>query len=367
MTQTNPLTITVKKSGNGFGGIAMYAADGHDLFFTEGDNLNGNHIRSAQAVAAGRTQTDGKASLRKLSACGLARGREGRSTKLLHVNALADRRSDNGVRRPDQIKDKAPEVIACNLVNGDIKQIARQMRQTANLRPDVKKPVQHHVLSRPFSTIPKPGELEKIVRQYTAERGIDAHQWIAIAHQEGTKDDPRFAIHLIFNRVAQDCHLWDDRRSGALAQKAARKIATDLRLDGHDRPTPRREDQPTARVPSKNEIEKFQRTGLPIPRTGLQNSIAAARFQSVDIPTFEAALSSAGVDFRRYERDGKLAGYSFSQDGIKFKGSQIDRAFTPMRLNQWWSQQPVVASRYAQGVNKRGEPQLCQTAPNTFH
>jgi hypothetical protein len=162
------------------------------------------------------------------------------------------------------------------------------------MRPELGKAVGHLVLSWSKEDLSKLSDevMVERAREYMEKVGIRNTQYVVVRHND--KAHPH--LHLIYNRVDNNGKTISDKNSFAKNVKACKEIT--LQYGYHD-------------------------------------AIKAAVRQSVNWQELEAALKKQGIAIAYKFRSGsqEVQGISFEKDGIKMKGSAIDRGLSFIKIN----------------------------------
>lgn len=204
----------------------------------------------------------------------------------------------------------------------------RDMIRCAGLRPSVKNPVGHIVLSLPPSTKSDDDGWRAMVDTARQEIGLDdSYSWIAVRHTDTDHDH----VHIIFSRINDRGEIFDDYRLGLRLA-----LCEDVIEDRFGLPLIPRPPTPTPQL-QKGEIEKGLRTGIQPSRMRLAQIAQTASTGNPTAIEFVQKCASAGVIVRPNISltTGKLSGFSFSladdADGLEFKGSQIGASWADLK------------------------------------
>jgi hypothetical protein len=161
--------------------------------------------------------------------------------------------------------DDPPGEWVAGTVIGSAREMAKATALYRQLRPDCKKAIWSCSLSLP----PADGRREasewlEIAETFLEKMGVDikTHAWAAHRHQHENDH-----IHLRLCRIGADGRLWNQEHSAKRAIKICAELEAEFDLATHDR-TPSKKKRPTMA-----ETQKFNRKGIPMSRTIIQNAV----------------------------------------------------------------------------------------------
>jgi hypothetical protein len=186
------------------------------------------------------------------------------------------------------------------------------------MRPELGKAVGHLVLSWSKEDLSKLSDevMVERAREYMEKVGIRNTQYVVVRHND--KAHPH--LHLIYNRVDNNGKTISDKNSFAKNVKACKEIT--LQYGYH-------------LGEGKELVNRQALRGKEKTRYQLYDAIKAAVRQSVNWQELEAALKKQGIAIAYKFRSGsqEVQGISFEKDGIKMKGSAIDRGLSFIKIN----------------------------------
>jgi len=226
-------------------------------------------------------------------------------------------------------------VLEYSNVFGSSRDIGRQMRDIADDRERVQKPVLHLQIN--FHPAEKLGreQAEKAVHAILKEVGISAdnHQYVLVQHRDKAHDH----YHVVANRIGMDGSLVSNERIIERLQVACDKVEqeqglrrTEGRTVFYD-PSQEKGFRYATSEEKKAHRAKNKKTSLdknPNKREQqavIRNEVLKV-LQDKKIGTaenFKKALASKGIDVRFMENKNGISGVSFKTDKISIKGSQI--------------------------------------------
>lgn len=233
-------------------------------------------------------------------------------------------------------EEQRAEVLEYTNVAGTSRDIGRQMRDLAEDRDRVQKPVLHIQIN--FHPDEKLGreEAEKAVHAILKEVGIssDNHQYVLVRHRDKAHDH----YHVVANRIGMDGSLVSNERIIERLQVACDKVEqqqglrrTAGRTVFYD-PTNEKgfryatsEEKKIHRANNKKSIRNKNPNKQ-------ENQIFIKKMidqvlqdkKIIHPEQFKEALASQGIDVRFMENKNGVSGVSFKMDKISVKGSQIE-------------------------------------------
>ena len=219
--------------------------------------------------------------------------------------------------------EKRPEIIGGTIAGLNARQLASEFGYVRKLRPDAKRPVWHCSLSLPPGDHLTGERWNDVVSDFMKEMDFsELTPWVAIRHRDTDHDH----IHIIASRIDLSGDLWHGKWEARRAIEATQKLEKTHGL----RITPGLDNSNGRKALKKGEIEMALRTSEQPPKLKLQSIIdeALARGELTAVQ-FAETLAIAGVEVKaNLASTGRLNGFSFSIDGIAFKGSKLGKAYT---------------------------------------
>ncbi|SEL30768.1 relaxase/mobilization nuclease domain-containing protein [Parapedobacter koreensis] len=216
-------------------------------------------------------------------------------------------------------KEQSAVLDAHGVRNYDTKAIIDDFNAQRKLRPSLGKAVGHAVLSwsnedRPKLTVEK---MAAHAREYMEKMGITDTQYLTVLHTD--RDHPH--LHIVYNRVdnsgntVSNYNLWEKNR------KVCREMTE--RYGYH-------------MGKGKEQVNRQALRGKEQVRYAIYDSLKLAAPKATSWPQLEKLLAKQGVTIQYKYRSGtdEVQGISFEKDGVKFKGSAIDRKFSFASLDR---------------------------------
>jgi hypothetical protein len=186
------------------------------------------------------------------------------------------------------------------------------------MRPELGKAVGHLVLSWSKEDLSKLNDeiMAERAKEYMEKMGIRNTQYVVVRHSD--REHPH--LHVIYNRVDNNGKTITDKNDYARNIKTCKEIT--LKHGYH-------------LGQGKDLVNRQALRGKEKVRYQLYDAIKAAVKQSVNWKELEAKLQKQGIGIAYKFRSGtkEVQGISFEKDGLKMKGSAIDRSLSFAGLN----------------------------------
>lgn len=230
------------------------------------------------------------------------------------------------------LEDGRGQIIGGNMSAVDMPDLVREFRQICALRHDIGKPVWHNSLRLPRGERISEQKWVEIADAYMQRMGFsEVHQRVYVLH-----DDPDGQhIHIIANRITSDGSVYLGRNENLISTKCIGELEKFFGLQITKGPQYENGKvvMPEMRKPKKNEIEKSLRTGEQPVRMQLQDIVRNAMDGRPTLAQFIERLEAQGVTVRaNVASTGRMNGFSFEYQGVAFKGSDLGKSYTWMRL-----------------------------------
>ncbi len=186
------------------------------------------------------------------------------------------------------------------------------------MRPELGKAVGHLVLSWSKEDVSKLDDQIMVERaeEYMQRMNIRNTQYVIVRHSD--REHPH--LHLIYNRVDNNGKTITDKNSFAKNIQACKDIT--LKYGYH-------------LGKGKDQVNRNALRGKEKIRYELYDAIKAATRKATNWKVVETELQKQGIHIHYKYRSGtnEVQGISFEKNGLKFKGSAIDRSFSFARLD----------------------------------
>ncbi|HCF3656519.1 relaxase/mobilization nuclease domain-containing protein [Pseudomonas aeruginosa] len=220
------------------------------------------------------------------------------------------------------LNDKNAQLLGGNMSGRTAEELGREFNVSRQLRPDIKRPVWHNSLRLPSGERLAPEQWCQVADEYMRRMGFsEAHQRVYVMH-----DDPQGQhVHIAASRVALDGQVYLGRNENLLSTRHIQALEHDFGLTVTPGPTLEngRIRAPDIRRPTAGEVGRYERTGESPARYQLAGLIDQALQDRPTAVQFVERLQLAGVEVRPNINKAGLSGFSFSINGVAFKGSQL--------------------------------------------
>lgn len=250
-----------------------------------------------------------------------------------------------------------PRVVGGNMSGQTPRELAKEFAAARMLRPDIEKPVWHSSLSAAPGERLTDQQWHDVAARYMKGMGFsESTQYVVVRHTPlqdqlnppepkiGKDGQPQKAgpecehVHIVASRIGLDAKIWYGRKDVDLAIEQTQQIEQEfdlVRTKGFDAPKP-------VKAPTRGEAGMAARTGEMTPREYCQHTIAAIAATKPTMAEFIEGAQAAGIELRANATKGGLTmnGFSFSHNGIHFKGQDLGAQFKWPTLKKSIDYQP---------------------------
>jgi|GEM_PF-4397981 len=215
-------------------------------------------------------------------------------------------------------------IIGGNMVGSSLDELAAEFCLSRDLKPMLKRPVGHLMLSLPHHESLSDEPLVDLGDRYLQGMGfdLDEHQYVMVRHIDRQHEH----VHIIASRINVLSGLVaDDSFERYRSQAVVRGLERDFNL------TPVLSSWEVGRrSPTRGQRETLTKTGVEAVQTRLQNLIEKSAQRDAPVMQFLQAMSEAGVDLAVYSdaQTNEIAGISYSLDGVNMSGSDLGNRYT---------------------------------------
>lgn len=216
-------------------------------------------------------------------------------------------------------------LLGGNMSGQDARQLAAEFGQVRRLRPDIERPVWHNALRLKSGETLTDAQWVAIADDYMKRMGFsEFHPRAYVLHDDADGQH----IHIVASRVSTEGKVYVGKNENLASTRHIQALERDHGLTITKGPTydpdTNKVVMPEARRLKAGEVEQAIRTGAEPPRQKLQRLIDAAKADRPTAAEFARRLTVAGVGVRaNVASTGRLNGFSFELDGVKFKASQL--------------------------------------------
>ena len=252
-------------------------------------------------------------------------------------------------------KDEAKIIASDGVLLGTNAEMTQSFELQRLLNPRIKKPVGHIALS--FKPEDKPRVTDefmaKIALEYMQMMGITDTQFIIVRHHN--TDNPH--CHIVYNRINNDGKLISDRNDYRRNEQVTKALKSKYGFTyGTDK--------------SKTNTRKLRNTERA--KYEIHNAVKDALKVADSWQKFKKELAKRGVCLELVYMDKeqtKVQGIRFSKDGYSFKGTQISREYSFIKLDARLGSEYNRVSPRAESMQGRRPSchQVEQTQPTAEH
>lgn len=223
------------------------------------------------------------------------------------------------------------QIIGGNLSGTEASSLNAEFLVSRKLRPDVEKPVWHNSLRLPAGDKLTTEEWCVVADDYMQRMGFtDFHQRAYVLHDESDGQH----IHIVASRIGLDGQLYLGKNENLLSTQHihALELEHGLTITKGQTVKDGRIVAPDIARPKPGEVGHYERTGKQPVRYQLISIIDKALEDNPSASVFAECLALAGVEARANFAGDKLNGFSFSLNGVSFKGSNLGKQYTGKAL-----------------------------------
>lgn len=224
---------------------------------------------------------------------------------------------------------KGAELLGGNMSGRNSRELAKEFAVCRKLRPNIKRPAWHVSLALPAGENIDDSMWCNVAQRFLEEMGVDInmHQYFLGKHSDTNNEH----IHIGLNRIGFNGELYHGRNDVMLAIQATHKLEKEFGLQL----TPTFEERKQEKSLTSNEIQMAARTGEVPARAALQNILNEALTDKLDVFAFIERCEAAGATvIPNVASTGRLNGFAFEYQGIKFKGSDLGAKYTYKNLKE---------------------------------
>ncbi|MCA2486032.1 MULTISPECIES: relaxase/mobilization nuclease domain-containing protein [Vibrio] len=224
---------------------------------------------------------------------------------------------------------KGAELLGGNMSGKNSRELAKEFAVCRKLRPNINRPAWHVSLALPAGENIDDSMWCNVAQRFLEEMGVDInmHQYFLGKHSDTNNEH----IHIGLNRIGFNGELYHGRNDVMLAIQATHKLEKEFGLQL----TPTFEERKQEKSLTSNEIQMAARTGEVPARAALQNILNEALTDKLDVFAFIERCEAAGATvIPNVASTGRLNGFAFEYQGIKFKGSDLGAKYTYKNLKE---------------------------------
>lgn len=210
------------------------------------------------------------------------------------------------------------KLLACDgVLLSDVKSIIQSFHTQRLMKPKIKHPVGHISLSYLPNDKERltDGAMVTLAKEYMENMGIKDTQYIVVRHFDN--DNPH--VHLVYNRIDNNGKVISDKNDRYRNEAVCKKLKNKYSLTYGK---------------GKDNIKQQKLKGKDKTKYQVYNVVKDALSKSNDWTDFEKLLKEKGVtlSYKYKGQTNEVQGISFIIGDVTFKGSEIDRNFSYLKL-----------------------------------
>ena len=220
---------------------------------------------------------------------------------------------------------KGAELVGGNMAGMNSPELSAEFSAARRLRPDIERPVWHCSLALPAGERLGARQWAAVAEDFMQRMEFDPDgttPYTVIRHQDTDHDH----VHIIASRIGLDGKIWLGKWEARRAINATQALEKSHGLTITVGLGEARAEQKSL---TSREINKAVRTKQEPPRQRLQRLIDEAVQDQPSAAELADRLTLAGVVVRaNVASTGRMNGFSFTIDGLSFKGSSLGKGYT---------------------------------------
>ncbi|MBN9300415.1 MULTISPECIES: relaxase/mobilization nuclease domain-containing protein [Dysgonomonas] len=216
-------------------------------------------------------------------------------------------------------KQDAKMIAADGVLLSNMDSIIRSFNTQRLMKPNIKHPVGHISLSYlPDDTERLTnGAMVTLAKEYMQEMNITDTQYIIVRHY----DNGNPHVHIVYNRINNNGKVISDKNDRYRNEAVCKKIKNKYGLSYGK---------------GKGKVKQHKLRGKDKTKYQVYNAVKDALSKSTDWNDFEKLLKGKGValSYKYKGQTNEVQGISFTIGDVTFKGSEIDRNFSYLKLDK---------------------------------
>lgn len=219
-----------------------------------------------------------------------------------------------------KVKKGVAEIIGGNMLGTDSRSLAKEFGMIRALKPNVSRAVYHASLSISPDENLSNEQFRELGEKYLEQMGFGNCQFVIYHHT----DTEHLHIHLVANRISMDGNVVSDKWNYKESERIIRELEKEYGLKEVNASEKAKE-----KTYSTGQFQQSKKTNQAPVRIQLQILVNEALKNSTSIKEFESEINKAGANVMFHTNsNGNVFGLSFELDGIKFKASQLGKAYS---------------------------------------
>lgn len=231
-----------------------------------------------------------------------------------------------------KVKDGKAELLETNLLSDTTEQRIKELHLNSSKRPTIRKPAMHASLNLALGENVSNEIFIQMAHEYMKGLGYNDNPYLIYRHT----DSEHQHIHLIICRIRSDGTVVPDGKEIKKSQEITRAMEKKYGLRQLDS-----KNKSKTKPISKGQIEKFMRTGEVPVKAQIPVIIDKALEATKTLESFTKHLQYQGVNIQLHTNKKGIFGISYEMDGVKFKGSQLGKAYTWKNIKNQFNHEQI--------------------------
>ncbi|MFT4168462.1 MAG: relaxase/mobilization nuclease domain-containing protein [Dysgonomonas sp.] len=235
------------------------------------------------------------------------------------IGKVMQRAAFKGCVRYVMSKQDAKMIAADGVLLSNMDSIIRSFNTQRLMKPNIKHPVGHISLSYlPDDTDRLTnGAMVTLAKEYMQEMNITDTQYIIVRHYDN--ENPH--VHIVYNRINNNGKVISDKNDRYRNEAVCKKIKNKYGLSYGK---------------GKDKVKQHKLRGKDKTKYQVYNVVKDALSKSTDWTDFEKLLKEKGVtlSYKYKGQTNEVQGISFTIGDVTFKGSEVDRNFSYLKLHR---------------------------------
>lgn len=216
-------------------------------------------------------------------------------------------------------KQDAKLLAADGVLLSNVKSIIQSFHTQRLMKPNIKHPVGHISLSYLPDDKDRltDGAMITLAKEYMQEMNITDTQYIIVRHF----DNGNPHVHLVYNRIDNNGRVISDKNDRYRNEKACKKIKDKYSLTYGK---------------SKDNVKRHRLKGKDKTKYQVHDAVTVALKKATDWSSLKELLKEKDINlsYKYKGQTDEVQGISFTIGNITFKGSDVDRSFSYMKLDK---------------------------------
>lgn len=235
------------------------------------------------------------------------------------IGKVMQRAAFKGCVRYVMNKQDAKMIAADGVLLSNMDSIIRSFNTQRLMKPNIKHPVGHISLSYLPDDADRltNGAMVTLAKEYMQEMNITDTQYIIVRHY----DNGNPHVHIVYNRINNNGKVISDKNDRYRNEAVCKKIKNKYGLSYGK---------------GKDNVKQHKLRGKDKTKYQVHNGIKEALKKAIDWTDLEKLLKEKGISisFKYKGQTNEVQGISFTIGDVTFKGSEVDRNFSYLKLDK---------------------------------